>query len=46
MGVKYDLSMAIMVLRVLDQGIVNPLDGLPIFQVVSQIVMQVKKVGN
>lgn len=41
-GRKYDLNLAVMVLGVMDQGLTNPLDGMPIFQVASQIVMQAK----
>lgn len=42
-GQTFDLQMAIVVLGVVDQGITNPLDGLPIFQVATQLVMQVKR---
>ena len=42
-GQKFDVQMAILVLGVLDQGVKNPLDGLPIFQVASQVLMQVKR---
>jgi hypothetical protein len=42
-GQKFDLKMAILVYSVVDQGLTNPLDGMPIFQVASQIVMQVER---
>jgi hypothetical protein len=42
-GQRFEVQMAIMVLGVQDQGLTNPLDGLPIFQVASQLVMQVKR---
>jgi hypothetical protein len=42
-GQKYDLDIAVLILGVLDQGIVNPLDGMPVFQVASQQFMQVKR---
>ena len=42
-GQKFELQLALIVLGVGDQGITNPLDGLPLFQVASQIVMQVRR---
>jgi hypothetical protein len=42
-GQQFEIQVALIVLGVLDQGILNPLDGVPIFQVASQIVMQVKR---
>jgi hypothetical protein len=42
-GQKYDLALAVLIHGVMDQGVVNPLDGLPILQVASQLLMQVKR---
>ncbi len=42
-GQAFELNIAVMVLGVTDQGLTNPLDGMPIFQVASQMVMQVKR---
>jgi hypothetical protein len=41
-GRKYDVTIAMMVLSVFDQGTINPLDKMPIIQVASQQFMQVK----
>jgi hypothetical protein len=45
-GKKYDVKLAIMVGAVIDQGSINPLDGTPLLQIMSQIVTQVKIHGN
>ena len=45
-GKKYEIRFAMMVLGVSDQGVTNPLDGLPIFNFASQIVTQTKLLPN
>jgi hypothetical protein len=42
-GQKYEIEMALIVQGVIDTGQENPLDGLPMFQIASQIVTQVKR---
>jgi len=42
-GQKYQIEMALIVQGVVDTGQDNPLDGLPMFQIASQIVTQVKR---
>jgi hypothetical protein len=42
-GQKFELQVAVIVLGVADQGMTNPLDGMPIFQIASQIVTRVTR---
>jgi len=42
-GQKYDVLMAVMVHDVIEQGVTNPLDGMPILQIAHQVVMKVKR---
>jgi hypothetical protein len=45
-GQQYEMRAAIMVQAVVDTGQVNPLDGLPVFNVVSQVLAQLQKRGT
>jgi len=45
-GRKYELKMAILVSGVVDQGTVNPIDGMPIFGVAAQVVTAIALVDN
>ena len=42
-GQKYQIDIAIVVQGVMDTGQENPLDGMPMFQIASQLVTQVKR---
>jgi hypothetical protein len=42
-GQKYDLLAAIVIHGVSDQGVINPIDGTPLLQLASQLVMQVRR---
>jgi hypothetical protein len=42
-GVKYEVKLASVVTSVVDTGIRNPLDDVPIFSIQTQTVVQVKR---
>jgi len=42
-GQVYELRVAVMIQAVVDTGQTNPLDGLPLFNVVSQVMSQLQK---
>jgi hypothetical protein len=45
-GQKFEIQLALVVLGVADQGMANPLDGMPMFQVASQVVTRVSRRAN
>ena len=45
-GQRYEVKIAVVVMGVNDTGITNPLDGMPIFNMASQAVVQITRVHN
>jgi hypothetical protein len=45
-GTKYELQIAILILGVMDLGIKNPIDQMPLFSLQSQVVTQTKRRTN
>jgi hypothetical protein len=45
-GVKYEVKLAILVQAVIDSGMTNPIDDVPIFQFVAQTTVQVRRKTN
>ena len=45
-GQKYEVKMALVITSAFDTGQVNPLDGMPMFQLPVQVAVQIKKVDD
>ena len=45
-GQRYEARIALLVMGAVDTGLVNPLDGLPVFNLVTQALTQVKRVAH
>jgi len=42
-GVQYEVKIATLVMGAIDTGMKNPLDGMPIFNLQTQVLVQVKR---
>ncbi len=45
-GKKYELRIALAATGVVDMGMINPLDGLPVFQISSHLFIQVTRAAH
>lgn len=41
-GIDYEVKMALLIQSVIDTGMKNPLDGLPVLQSAAQVITQIK----
>jgi hypothetical protein len=42
-GLQYEIKLALMVQAVVETGITNPIDDMPLFNIVAQTLLQVKR---
>jgi hypothetical protein len=45
-GQRYEARIALLIMGASDTGLLSPLDGLPVFNIATQVVAQVKRVAN
>jgi hypothetical protein len=45
-GVQYEVKLALLVQMIMETGMTNPIDGMPMFNIVAQTATQVKRKTN